>query len=173
MVDVCWYPVASGRRRSFCQLLGVVWSDLRKIAHQLRIGSQVAFGSYVLEPAMRGRRNEVPVRGEPIAGHVAVEVAPEYAVLVERQLADGGAEFFEIETGVGTAHRIEGPDGRSMTRPQRFIALEQLEMPTKIARAPLLLTDTEHVGDEGAGATPSRDDESKPAVGVEPQLVAI
>jgi hypothetical protein len=122
---------------------------------------------------MRGRRNEIPVRGEAIARHVAVQIAPEHSVLVQRQLADGSPQLFEIETGVCAAHRIEGPDGRAMTRAQCFVTLEQLEMPTEVTRAPLLFADAEHVGDERAGAAPSGDGESEPAISVESQLFAV
>src|SRR3954453_12728353 len=104
--------------------------------------------------------NEIPVCGEAIARHVAVQIAPEYAIFVKRQLADGRAELFDIEARVGTAHRIKGPDSRAVTCPQRFVPLQQLEMPTKVARAPLLLADAEHMGDECAGTATSGDGNS-------------
>src|SRR5918995_77850 len=46
-------------------------------------------------------------------------------------------------------------------------------MPAEVARPPLLLTDAKHVRDERAGAAPSPDSESEPAVGVESQLFPI
>src|SRR5215212_7338034 len=60
-----------------------------------------------------------------------------------------------------------------MTRAQRLVTLEQLEMPTEVARAPLLFADTEHVRDERAGTAPGGDGKSEPAIGVESQLFAI
>src|SRR5215204_60188 len=60
-----------------------------------------------------------------------------------------------------------------MTRAQRLVTLEQLEMPTEVARAPLLFADTEHVRDERAGTAPSGDGKSEPAIGVESQLFAV
>src|SRR5829696_3755814 len=122
---------------------------------------------------MGGRRDEIPVRGEPIARHVAIEIAPEHAVLIQGQFADSSSQLFQIESGVSASHRVKSPDGRAVTRSQRFEALEQLEMPAEVACTSLFFADTEHVGDECARAASSGDGKPEPSIGVESQLFPI
>jgi hypothetical protein len=60
-----------------------------------------------------------------------------------------------------------------VTCTQRFIPLEELEVPAKVACSPLLFTDAEHVRDEDSGATARRDGESEPAISIEPEIFSI
>ena len=68
---------------------------------------------------------EVPFDKETIGGEATVEGAAGDTVEIGNEMAGDGAESVEIEMGVASLERVEGPFDETNAARERFVALEE------------------------------------------------